>query len=200
MIKYWVGGLLVVLAVLCPQSASAGENPAFMTMGGKTTQPIGHYEFCKTYRTECAERAPDPGPFKLTPKRWSELLAVNEAVNKAITPVSDEDVHGKPDVWSFPTDKGDCEDYVLLKRRQLVAAGWPAGDLLITVVRQVNGEGHAVLTVRTDRGDLVLDNLESKVLVWNKTPYQFVKRVSETDAGVWMAIADDRNMAVSSIR
>ncbi len=51
----------------------------------------------------------------------------------------------------------------------------PISDLLITVVRQMNGEGHAVLTVRTDRGDYVLDNLELRVKPWNETSYDYLK-------------------------
>jgi predicted transglutaminase-like cysteine proteinase len=64
------------------------------------------------------------------------------------------------------------------------------GSLLITVVRQRNGDGHAVLTVLTDRGDLVLDNLEPHILVWSETGYQYLKRQSEFDAGAWVAIQD----------
>ena len=54
--------------------------------------------------------------------------------------------------WNYPDDGyGDCEDYVLLKRRMLMQAGWPREALLITVVRDKKGDGHAVLTVKTDQ-------------------------------------------------
>ena len=92
----------------------------------------------------------------------------------------------------LPDRKGDCEDFVLLKRRDLIDKGWPVGALLITVVRQQNGDGHAVLTVLTDRGDLVLDNLEPRVKLWSQTDYQYVKRQSEFDTGKWVAIDDAR--------
>ena len=72
---------------------------------------------------------------------------------------------GREEVWAYPTTEGDCEDFVLLKRRKLINRGWPVGSLLVTVVRQKNGDGHAVLTVLTDRGDLVLDNLNPQVVV-----------------------------------
>ena len=78
--------------------------------------------------------------------------------------MSDYDIYGKDEVWAYP-DKGvgDCEDYVLEKRRELNRLGMSLADLLITVVRKPDGEGHAVLTVRTDKGDYVLDNLTDKV-------------------------------------
>ena len=65
--------------------------------------------------------------------------------------------------WNYPDDGyGDCEDYVLLKRRMLMQAGWPREALLITVVRDKKGDGHAVLTVKTNRGEFVLDNQSSQ--------------------------------------
>ena len=65
----------------------------------------------------------------------------------------------------IPNGAGDCEDYVLEKRRELMHKGLSASDLLITVVRKPDGEGHAMLTVRTDKGDFVLDNLTDAVAV-----------------------------------
>lgn len=106
---------------------------------------------------------------------------------------------GSEEVWIYPTTMGDCEDFVLLKRRELIDHGWPIGSLLVTVVRQKNGDGHAVLTVLTDRGDLVLDNLESQVKIWTQTEYRYVKRQSEFDTGRWMAIDDARTPSVGSL-
>lgn len=180
--------------------AAGGVNPpSSMSVTERTSQPIGHYEFCKDRPDECAP-TPASGPVRLTSARWAQLVAVNNRVNTRIKPVPDLEIWGRPEVWSYPDQVGDCEDYVLLKRRMLMQQGWPAASLLITVVRQTNGDGHAVLTVRTDRGDYVLDNLEPSVLLWNRTPYQFVKRQSETDAGQWVSISDDRPMLVGSVR
>src|SRR4029078_2889704 len=92
-----------------------------------------------------------------------------------------------------------CEDLVLLKRRMLIEKGWPVGALLITVVRQSSGEGHAVLTVLTDRGDLVLDNLDPHIVVWSQTDYHFVKRQSEFDSGQWVSVDDGRAPEVGSL-
>ena len=78
-------------------------------------------------------------------------------------------------------------------------SGIPLGDLLITVVRQMNGEGHAVLTVRTDRGDYVLDNLEQRIKPWNETNYDYLKRQAANNTGAWVSINDDRQVLVGSI-
>jgi len=163
-----------------------------MAIAGKTSQPIGHFEFCHGHPAECAVKSRSEKRVHLTPARWNALAAVNSAVNAAVAPATDEEIFGKPEVWSYPTTEGDCEDYVLLKRRELIAKGWPVGDLLITVVRQKNGDGHAVLTVLSDRGDLVLDNLQAQIKVWSQTDYQFVKRQSEFNSGQWVSIEDAR--------
>jgi len=95
--------------------------------------------------------------------------------------------------WSYPDDGyGDCEDYVLLKRRTLMEAGWPREALLITVVRDRKGDGHAVLTVKTDQGEFVLDNQVQEILPWSETNYRFVKRQSQSDPNQWVSIGDPR--------
>ena len=95
--------------------------------------------------------------------------------------------------WSYPDDGyGDCEDYVLLKRRMLIQAGWPRQALLITVVRDKRGDGHAVLTVKTDKGEFILDNQHEEILLWSETSYRFVKRQSQTDPNVWVSLGDPR--------
>ena len=126
--------------------------------------------------------------------RIAELERINDHVNDAVSPVTDLDLYGKVEVWTYPSGKGDCEDYVLLKRRMLIERGWPDSTLLITVVRDENNEGHAVLTVRTDRGDLVLDNKRRQVTRWNETPYTFIKRQSERDPLVWTSLLPPSGM------
>ncbi|MFO1184074.1 MAG: transglutaminase-like cysteine peptidase [Bauldia sp.] len=172
---------------------------AYMTVTARTSQPIGHYEFCQDHQAECSVRTASPKPVKLTQTLWNELTGVNDAVNDTVTPKTDLELYGVEERWAYPAAFGDCEDYALLKRRMLIDKGWPAAELLMTVVRQRNGDGHAVLTVRTDRGDLVLDNLEARILVWVDTDYQFVKRQSEFDSGQWMAISDGRAPPVDAV-
>ena len=186
-------------AALTKAEAEDARLSPFMQVTGPTSQPIGHYEFCERNRRECEERSTSAAAVTLTEGLWRQLLAVNDRVNGAIAPVTDQEMFGEPEVWFFPTREGDCEDYALLKRRELMALGWPAGALLITVVRQLDGEGHAVLTVRTDRGDLILDNLQAEIVAWNQTSYTYVKRQSERDSGRWMSIADERPLVVGPV-
>ncbi|MGC1894813.1 MAG: transglutaminase-like cysteine peptidase, partial [Pseudolabrys sp.] len=155
------------------------ESPVYVAVGEPTRAPIGWVDFCIEYRSECVTKASDPRDVVLTPKAWTDMLKVNAWVNESIKPMTDLEHWGVVERWNYPDDGyGDCEDYVLLKRRMLMQAGWPREALLITVVRDKKGDGHAVLTVKTDRGEFILDNQEPEVLPWTKTGYRFVKRQS----------------------
>jgi predicted transglutaminase-like cysteine proteinase len=130
---------------------------------------------------------------RATTKAWKELVRINKWVNDNIRPITDLEHWGVAERWNYPDDGyGDCEDYVLLKRRMLMQAGWPRQALLITVVRDKRGDGHAVLTVRTDKGELILDNQNVDILPWSETGYRFVKRQSQSDPNVWLALGDPR--------
>ena len=161
----------------------------FMQAFGDTLPPIGYVAFCRDHGDECrpARRFSDRVQFSAA--KFGELQTVNDYVNASVNPVTDLDLYGKVEVWTYPAaGKGDCEDYVLLKRRMLIERGWPASTLLITVVRDENNEGHAVLTVRTDSGDYVLDNKRKDVSYWSDTPYTFVKRQSDRNPLVWISL------------
>ena len=178
-----------------------GRTTPAMRVSGKTGAPIGYVRFCRENRSECGERTSSPGIVKLTRALWNEVVAINAFVNGAVEPVTDDELYNTPEKWTYPTSgRGDCEDYVLLKRRLLMERGWPASALLITVARDENGGGHAVLTARTDQGDFILDNRENKVLAWYQTPYRYIKRQSEYEARLWLTIEDDRPYNVGSIR
>jgi predicted transglutaminase-like cysteine proteinase len=195
-------GALVALALLtAPAGATQTidlSNPAFAPTTGPTSIPIGAAEFCKAYRTECGPSASVVDVEPLTEAGWRQLIAINDAVNGSVSPITDLDLYQVTELWTYPDGRGDCEDFALEKRRQLIAGGWSPSALLMTVVRQQNGEGHAVLMVRTDRGDLVLDNQDGRVLVWNETTYQFIKRQSQTDSRKWVGIDDTRVIMASA--
>jgi predicted transglutaminase-like cysteine proteinase len=192
------GAIGFIFSIIAGQAAMA--LPANIPIAGTTNQPIGHYEFCKVYSGECDRIGDDNGPLVLTEATWKTVLNVNYTVNSSIEPMTDMEIYGVEERWTYPRSVGDCEDYVLLKRKMLIEAGISASDLLITVVLQPNGEGHAVLTVRTDRGDFVLDNMRNKVLLWSETEYRFLKRQSSEHAGKWMKLQDGRAEAVGSVR
>lgn len=162
---------------------------AFMTSFGDTLPPIGYVTFCRDHQPECRPARRFADRIQLTAAKFSEIEEVNRSVNAAVAPITDLELYGKPEVWAYPSaNKGDCEDYVLLKRRTLVEHGFPESALLITVVRDENNEGHAILTVRTDKGDFVLDNKRRDVVRWAETPYTFVKRQSEKNPLVWISL------------
>jgi predicted transglutaminase-like cysteine proteinase len=183
----------VILSTLTVVNAATDEQFLYADVSDVTRPPIGWIEFCATHSAECATTPTTPRDVVLTPSALNDLLRVNKWVNETIKPMTDLEHWGVIEKWSYPDDGyGDCEDYVLLKRRLLISAGWPREALLITVVRDKKDEGHAVLTVKTDRGEYILDNQVDNVLPWSNTGYRFVKRQSQHDPNVWVAIGDPR--------
>jgi predicted transglutaminase-like cysteine proteinase len=159
---------------------------------GETLPPIGYVNFCATNKTECAPYSMgekiSSERMAMTPDRWNMLYQVNTYVNGKITPVSDQQLYGQAEVWAYPTNAGDCEDFVLLKKRALEKLGLHAKNLQITVVLDEHSEGHAVLTVSTDDGDYILDNRRNDILLWNDTNYTFLKRQSAENPKRWVAL------------
>jgi len=194
--------LRLALALLGLSAASPAMAAQPMATGGLTSQPIGHYDFCKARPDECSIRPRDEGPVVLDAAMLRQIKSVNTQVNRAIKPLNDFDIYGKDEVWAYPDEiqAGDCEDYVLLKRRMLAGNGISLANLLITVVRKPDGEGHAVLTVRTDRGDFILDNLSESVRLWTHTPYRFLKRQASEHTGRWVTIRGESAPLVGSVK
>ena len=129
----------------------------------------------------------------MTPDNWETLARVNSRVNRVIKPVPDQKHFGRVNVWVYPNDgKGDCKAYALVKQRKLIDAGFPREALLITIV-WTKKTGHAVLMARTDKGDYILDNLASRVLLWTETTHDYVKRQSVSDPNAWVYIDGYRN-------
>ena len=180
--------------------AIAREPLDHMTVTGRTSQPIGHYEFCKLHPSDCRIISTSTRPTRLTRQLWNELVSVNEQVNQQVHPVTDMEYYKVEEYWTYPKRYGDCEDYVLLKRKELMELGWPASSVLITVVRQQDGDGHAVLTVRTDRADYILDNLNDRILPWDQTGYHYLKRQASYNSGMWEGIEDVRPTLVGSVK
>lgn len=192
--------LLTAVCLAGPVWASGPATAGSMVTGQPTSQPIGHYEFCRTRPAECAIRPAVTRPAHLTASLWKLLQRVNARVNRTVKPVNDIDVYGREEVWTYPNGGvGDCEDYVLEKRRLLRRKGMSFANLLITVVRKPNGEGHAVLTVRTDRGDFVLDNLSRAIRPWNRTGYRYLKRQASSNTGRWVSLREENNTLVGAV-
>ena len=186
-----------------PDAASAHISTAspFMRTHGQANPPYGFVQFCDSFPKECVTGDATDGRFDATPERLAELDAVNTNVNTAIEPVTDQELYGVPEWWAIPKlqadggGKGDCEDYALLKRQILIKRGWPVSSMLMTVVRDEKGEGHAVLTARTAQGDFILDNKATDVKLWSKTSYKFVMRQSYLNVKVWMSLDSKETLA-----
>jgi predicted transglutaminase-like cysteine proteinase len=156
--------------------------------GGSAKPIVAWQRFCELLPSECAVDTAEPAVIHLTPQVWNTIVSVNRRVNGRIKPITDREHWGLVDRWEFPDDgMGDCEDFQLLKRRMLAERGLPRRAMRMTVVIDELGEGHAVLMIRTDRGDYILDNKTSTVLPWDQTGYVYVKRESQ-DYTAWVSL------------
>jgi predicted transglutaminase-like cysteine proteinase len=200
MFKRAAAASLMGFALLgCPTASTAQNRPLFATVGPETKAPIGWVEFCIEYDPECKTNPSQPRDVVLTTAAWKDLVRVNRWVNTNIKPMTDLEHWGVVERWNYPDDGyGDCEDYVLEKRRMLLRAGWPREALLITVVRDQHGDGHAILTVKTDKGEFILDNQRDDILLWSDTGYRFVKRQSQSDPNLWVSLGEPRPVSLTA--
>jgi predicted transglutaminase-like cysteine proteinase len=182
-----------------PNGSTAQERPLFISVGETTRAPIGWVEFCIEYDPECKTKPSSPRDVVLSAQAWKDLQRINLWVNTRVKPMTDMEHWGVVERWNYPDDGyGDCEDYVLQKRKMLMQAGWPREALLITVVRDKNGDGHAILTVKTDKGEYALDNQTDDIVLWSDTGYRFVKRQSQSDPNVWVALGEPRSVPLTA--
>ena len=198
-----VGAAAMLSLLAQPACAARGPlrpappNASVMAQGAPAIGPSAMARFCADYPRECRQTPGSPVA-TLSPARWLEMQAVNRAVNAVIKPGSD----GSDDVWSLGVRSGDCDDYAVQKRHDLIARGWPAGAVSLAVARIPTGEHHLVVVVRTDRGDFVLDSLTDRVLAWDQTGYRWAMRSSAGDPTVWHAVgrAADPVLATGAAR
>lgn len=165
---------------------------------GNTLPPVGYVAFCARGELECKAKSNSRERLKLTPQLWDRVSSINLSVNTRVAPVSDMDQYLVADYWTYPGKAGDCEDYALEKKAELTSLGVPAKDLLVTVVLDENGAGHALLTVATDKGDYMLDNRRSEILRWDQTGYKFLKRQSQMDPMQWVSLKPNSEQVLVS--
>jgi predicted transglutaminase-like cysteine proteinase len=196
MLRWVARGLsgAVLCAVVYGGFVEASEpklpNASFAAVGASTSVPYGWVDFCGRRPEECSLGKLSPLDVHLTKKTWEILNRVNKFANNAIEPVTNFDHWGTMvDHWDYPIDgKGDCKVYALFKRKELIDQGFPRQALLMTIVRDQDGEGHAILTVKTDHGEFVLDNLRDEILPWDQTGYRFIKRQAQDDPNIWLTL------------
>ena len=193
---------LVALAVCGAGAQPGAPRASFAAVGLETSVPYGWVDFCNRRPEECDVQPLAAIDATLTVENWRALDRINRQVNAFIEPVSNFDHWGTTlDHWDYPVDgKGDCKIYALFKRKLLLDQGFPRQALLVTIVRDLNGQAHAILTVKTDRGEFALDNLTDEIRPWNATGYRFVKRQSQEDPNVWVSIGDPDDRAIYAAR
>ncbi len=184
-------GVIALALIASPAISPAEELALYAPVGETVRAPIGWVEFCVEYDPECKTKPSAPRDVVLSAIAWKDLQRINLWVNTHVKPMTDMDHWGVVERWNYPDDGyGDCEDYALQKRKMLMHAGWPREALLMTVVRDQHGDGHAVLTVKTDKGEYILDNQRDDVRLWSDTGYRFVKRQSQSDPNDWVALGE----------
>ena len=195
MIGQWsrtvIGAAFMVAGLIVSERSAAAGTPSasYAPTGSRTSVPYGWVDFCNRYAPECDGPVLPALDIELTGKGFAEIDKLNRRVNASVVAITDMDHWGVVDRWDYPFDgKGNCEDYALLKLKMLIEAGFPRQALLMTVVKDKQGDGHAVLTVKTTRGEFVLDNLTDRVKPWADTGYKFVKRQSQEDPNSWISI------------
>lgn len=162
-------------------AAPMREQVAHIKVARPTLAPIGFVSYCIRNADDCRSLS-GPDSVKWTHATLRELRRVNYQVNRAIRPRNE--VSGR-DQWRAGVASGDCEDYVLTKRRELIGRGFPASAMRIAVVRTPNDVGHAVLVVSTSRGDVVLDNRTNSIVDWYETDLRWVKIQSGGNPLYW---------------
>lgn len=152
--------------------------------------PMAFMRFCLRYQQDCEVRRMGfrPRPIALTEMRRAELVKVNRDVNRAIRP--QENINGvMAEEWLLSPRKGDCNDYAVTKRHELLARGWPSHSLLLAEVVVPSGEHHLVLVVRTREDDVVLDNLNWNVRSVSQIRYQWVRAQQTKNPKFWSTIS-----------
>lgn len=155
---------------------------------------LAHIRFCHLYEGQCDIHPDRRDPNLTAQDHLAHAQRVNLAVNRAITPKEDVGF----DSWDIHVTEGDCEDYALQKRADLIALGWPTDHLRIAVARTSHGAPHAVLVARIGATDYVLDNLTGKVLPWDRTGHRFLKLQDRDDPRAWHDLVPHQRGAAGS--
>jgi predicted transglutaminase-like cysteine proteinase len=181
----------VILGAIAPAALLLMTSPVlaniWLKTGGVAKTPAGHYNYCQRGGRHCGGQKAY-APIQMTSKMWSKLNRVNAQVNRAIKPATDMQTRGVEEYWEIPKNRGDCEDYSLLKRSKLLRAGFKPSQLSLAKARLRNGEAHVVLVARTNEGDFALDNLTNIVRLASRTGHKFLSMQSATNASQWLTI------------
>jgi predicted transglutaminase-like cysteine proteinase len=162
--------------------------PASLVETSPSLAPFQHVRFCLRYPADCRSNPTENERIELTGENSELLDRVNRDVNAAIEPVQKSYGKNLGEAWTIAPFTGDCNDYAVTKRHELLRSGLPAKALRLAVVKTKSGSGHLVLLVATTKGDLMLDNLTDAMVPWQNTDYQWMKIQSATDARSWYEV------------
>jgi len=176
---------MLVCTVMLP--ASAFQYPKYLRFSHAIDAPIAARNLCRTYAWACSSSV---GNRSISRADLNAIDLVNRRVNQNVREISDRDQFRANDVWTLPTALGgDCEDFALLKKQELIKRNFPAQSLLIATVLDTKGRGHAVLVVRTNQGDLILDSLSGQIRNWSQTGYTFLRMQDPEAPSRWVSLA-----------
>ncbi len=153
-----------------------------------TLAPFQHVRFCLRYPSDCKSHPAENERIDVDTETSELLKRVNHNVNMSIAPMVKSYGSNLGEGWTIAPDTGDCNDYAVTKRHELLESGLPAKALRLSVVKTASGIGHLVLVVVTTKGDVVLDNLTEVIRPWQSTDYHWLKIQSATDSKFWYEI------------
>ena len=150
-----------------------------------TLAPFQHVRFCLRYPSDCKSNPAEIDHIDLDAETSELLERVNHSVNLSIIPTIKDYGTNLGDGWTIAPDTGDCNDYAVTKRHELLESGLPSKALRLSVVKTASGIGHLVLVVVTTKGDIVMDNLTEVIRPWQSTDYHWLKIQSANDSKFW---------------
>lgn len=180
--------MLLGIASAAPALAIDARRPSvdIMPIRSEAHPPPGARGLCATYDWACATTG---RVMVIGEDMMTKVRSINAHANRIIRPVSDFNQYRVAERWSLPTKRGgDCEDYALYKKRELIRAGIPAEQLLLAAVLDRKRQSHAVLVLRTGTQDLVLDNMTGRILPWHKTGYTFLRLQDPRQPSRWVSV------------
>lgn len=185
-----LGGHCGMVALICGSvmigSSASARDAAFIPSVAASPPPSGAQQLCYQYTWACAHKA------AVTMSSYQEMKLVkqiNRRVNASTRAVTDQYQYKTRELWALPTSLGgDCEDFALLKKRDLIEAGIDPRKLLIATVLDTRRNSHAVLVYRSSQGDLVLDNLTNKIKPWKATRYLFLRMQDPNEPRRWVGV------------
>ncbi len=176
---------LVGSALLYGSNAWA-RDAAFITSVATTPPPSGAQQLCRQYAWACSYKA---GAAMPSEQEMKLVKQINRRVNASTREVTDQSQYKTRELWALPTSLGgDCEDFALLKKRDLIKAGIDPRKLLIATVLDTRRNSHAVLVFRSSQGDLVLDNLTNRIKPWSETRYLFLRMQDPKQPRRWVGV------------